>query len=223
MMVSRRITTEELHKAIVIVSEALSQLRVTFGIIGDAAVSLVVQAFLSAECRGAENIELIIQPDQKRGLLADTVAQLLLSRFPTQFTQFNKKGEMKLTVRVAPGNVASEMLIGLEILEAQSQIQRYNLDNESQAPRIIMPVNSSFVTVLSPGWLLRDAILRWYQSQIQPDGFEDLTEVICLLGAVLNKEIVSEEEDFWVAVRTFTEKHPALKEELEEKIECSKL
>ena len=83
MMVSRRITTEELQKAIVIVSEALSQLRVTFGIIGDAAVSLVVQAFLSAECRGAENIELIIQPDQKRGLLADTVAQLLLSRFPT--------------------------------------------------------------------------------------------------------------------------------------------
>ena len=130
---------------------------------------------------------------------------------------------MKLTVRVAPGNVASEMLIRLEILEAQSQIQRYNLDNKSQAPRIIMPVNSSFVTVLSPGWLLRDAILRWYQSQIQPDGFEDLTEVICLLGAVLNKEIVSEEEDFWVAVRTFTEKYPALKEELEEKIECSKL
>lgn len=222
-MISRRITREELHKAIVIVCEALSQLTVTFGIIGDAAVSLVAQAFLSAECRRAENIELIIQPDQKRGLLADTVAQLLLSRFPTHFTHVNENGEMKLTVRIAPGNAASEMLIELEILEAQSQIQRYNLDNESQAPRIIMPVNSSFVTVLSPGWLLRDAILRWYQSQIQPDGFEDLTEVNCLLDAVLDKEIVSEEEDFSVAVRTFTQKYPALKEDLEKKIESSKL
>lgn len=223
MMVSKRVTRDELHKAIVIVSEALSQLSVTFGIIGDAAVSLVVKAFLSAECRGAENIGLIIQPDQKRGLSADTITQSLLSRFPTHFTQVNENGNIKLLVRLPQGNATSEMLIELVILEAQSEIQRFNLNDKSQAPRIIMPVNSSFVTILSPGWLLRDAILRWYQSQIQPDGFEDLTEVICLLGAVLDKEIVSEEEDFSVAVRTFTQRYPALREDLEEKIECSKL
>lgn len=65
-------------------------------------------------------------------------------------------------------------------------------------------MNSSFVTVLNSGWLLTDAIMRWYHSQIQPYGFEDLAELICLLGAVPNKKIVSEEEDFAVAVRAFT-------------------
>lgn len=222
-MVSRRITREELHKAIVIVSEALSQLGVKFGIIGDSAVSLVIQTLLSAACRGAENIGLIVQPDPKRNISANTVAQSLLSRFPIHFTQVTENGDKKLTVRIARGSDASEMLIELEIIEAQTEIQRYNLDDESQARRIIIPVNSSFVTVLSPGWLLADAIIRWYQSQIQPDGFEDLTEVICLLGAVQNKEIVSEEEDFAVAVRAFTERYPTLREDLEEKIECSKI
>lgn len=222
-MISRRISREELHKAIVIVSEALSQLGVKFGIIGDAAVSLVVQALLSATCRGSENIGLIVQPDRKRDISANTVAQSLLSRFPMHFIQLNENGDMKLTVRVARGNAASEMFIELEILEAQTAIQRYNLDDESQARRIIIPVNSSFVTVLSPSWLLMDAIIRWYQSQFQPDGFEDLTEVICLLCAVPSKEIVSEENDFAVAVRAFTERYPNLREDLEEKIECSKI
>lgn len=222
-MVSRRISREELHKAIVIVSEALSQLGLKFGIIGDAAVSLVVQALLSAACRGAENIGLIVQPDLKRDISANTITQSLLSRFPIHFIPVNENGDMKLTVRVARGNAASEMLIGLEILEAQTAIQRYNLDNESQARRIKIPVNSSFVTVLSPSWLLMDAIIRWYQNQIQPDGFKDLTEVICLLGAVPDKEIVFEEDDFAVAVRAFTQRYPNLREDLEEKIEFPKI
>ena len=222
-MISSRITREELHKAIVIVSEALSNLGVKFGIIGDAAVSLIVQTLLSAAYRGAENISLIVQPDPIQDISANTVAQSLLSQFPINFIQVNENGDKKLTVRVARGNAASEILIELEILETQTKIQRYNLDDEIQARRIIIPVNSSFVTVLSPGWLLKDAIIRWYQSQIQPDGFEDLTEVICLLGAVSKKEIVSEEEDFSVALRAFTERYPTLREDLEEKVECSKM
>lgn len=57
------------------------------------------------------------------------------------------------------------MLIELEILEAQNEIQRYSLDDESQARRILIPVNSSFVTVLGPGWLLTDALISWYQAR----------------------------------------------------------
>lgn len=91
--------------------------------------------------------------------------------------------------------------MGIEILEARTEIQRYDLDDESQVRRIIIPVNSLFVTVLNPGW---DAIIRWYHSQIQPYGFEDLAELICLLGAVPKNRIISEEEDFAVVVRAFT-------------------
>lgn len=138
-MVSRRVTREDLHKEIVIVSEALSQLRVKFGIIRDAAVSLIIQALFSITCRGAENIGHIVQPDPKQDISANTVARSLLSRFPIHFIQDNENGDKKPTVRVARGYAASEMLIELEILEAQSEIQRYSLDDQVRLDGSLSP------------------------------------------------------------------------------------
>ncbi|KAF2470892.1 uncharacterized protein BDR25DRAFT_342720 [Lindgomyces ingoldianus] len=217
------LSSEELRRAVSILTQSLQHNHVTFGIIGGAGCSLI---FLRHHrpYRGTKDIDVIIQADPARQIDADRISQILYTNHSQDFVKKDAGyGVFVPAVRIT-GNNGLEKLVEVEIFDFQSWPNRPQYDlSRPDNDRINLNVGQATVAVLSPRWLLREKILSQHQRGGSLKEQSDLSDIRVLLGLVQAKCLTFSGQEQTAALKALLNKLPELREALEAAIECTEV
>lgn len=203
------LSSSELDEAIVKITNALDLLKIRYGLVGGAAISLYARHY-GFPHRATSNISLVVLPSEKVSAL-EISAKFSEKRFEQDFVSWLVNGVRvpKVIVKRMEGDREKRMAVSFKLLDhylfpRRRRYYDFDLDRGGNQ-RVIWGLSGKRVRLLNAPWLLRQKILAWGERKDVQTRWKDVVDIkaLCDIVGVQKMRVKFWDEEEVEALRRF--------------------